>query len=521
MAGLFSLLVGRTLRGRYRVERLISKGGMGAVFLGTDGELDRQVAIKVIAMEPQSPEEEASLRARFRREARAAARLQHPNVVTIYDVGSDEETGLDFIVMELLKGEDLQQRLRRAGPLPLPLALEVLHGAACGLGAGHHQGLVHRDVKPANLFLEEATAGHPPRVRVLDFGIAQVLENSGATVTKLTVYGGAPLSPPYAAPEQLRGMEALTPACDVWALGCTAFELLTGILPFGEAERERMRRGEPVPPPWLRAHANGIPLKVEAFIRRTLWPHPQDRPRDGDEFAAELLAASRAAEAAAAPAVAPQSSPPVGRIKEEQPAHTLVAASDHPPVHRPEREAREWEDAWRHPGLAGRHREAPAPERRPLPAAVLVIGGALAVLLLILLLAPRGDPVATGSYEPAVDAPPALAASPGATDGAVAYGDTLTVRHVTTADGAAGAFGPTVVHARRGDVLRFVTDGLAAHNVSFPASENPRRDLPPYLPYLTAPGQTSDLVVDLPPGTYHFQCDPHAAMGERGTLVVS
>lgn len=293
MTGIYSLLEGRTLSGRYQVERLISKGGMGAVFRGTDLTLNRTVAVKVIALEPESAEQMAALRARFRREAHAAAALRHPHVVTLYDFGTDEAMELDFIVMELLEGEDLRRRVRRMGPLPWRQVSRILYEAARGLGAGHRAGLVHRDVKSANLFLEHDAGGRPLRTRVLDFGIAQLKAGGTATATHLTVMGHTPLSPPYASPEQQRGERELTPAADVWGLGVTAFEMLTGSLPYNEAQRAELAAGRAVPAPALRPPRSAVPPDAEALIRRALSLRPEDRPRDGEAFAREINAIRR------------------------------------------------------------------------------------------------------------------------------------------------------------------------------------------------------------------------------------
>ncbi|HYW13764.1 MAG TPA: serine/threonine-protein kinase, partial [Longimicrobium sp.] len=212
VVGIYSVLEGKTLGGRYRVDRLLGKGGMGAVFSATDLHLNRGIAVKVIALEPSTAEQATMLRARFRREAQIAAKLQHPNVITLHDHGTDEALGLDFIVMELLSGEDIQTRIRTKGPFVWRQAARILYEAASGLGAAHRAGLIHRDVKSANLFLEYGPDGNRLRTLVLDFGIAQLKSDATSTVTHLTVSGQTPLSPPYASPEQLRGDRELTPA---------------------------------------------------------------------------------------------------------------------------------------------------------------------------------------------------------------------------------------------------------------------------------------------------------------------
>jgi tRNA A-37 threonylcarbamoyl transferase component Bud32 len=276
MAGLESLLQGRELAGRYRIEEVIGRGGMGAVYRALDARLGRPVAVKVItASTGNDPAVRERLRARFRHEAASAASLpHHPNVVPVYDFGTDEALGLDFLVMELLRGEDLATRLQRSGPPPLAAALRILQHAARGVAVGHRSGLIHRDVKPGNIFL--VRQGADEEVRVLDFGIAKAMTDED-TQTSLTQDGRAPLSPTYASPEQLRGEPRLTPASDVFSLGAIGFQLLAGSRPFTDADRNRMGAGMEVPPPSLRSRNPELPDDVERVIRRALAASPADR----------------------------------------------------------------------------------------------------------------------------------------------------------------------------------------------------------------------------------------------------
>ncbi|MDP9347694.1 MAG: serine/threonine protein kinase, partial [Gemmatimonadota bacterium] len=237
-----NLLVGRVLAGRYEIREVVGRGGMSVVYRGLDRTLGRAVAVKLIALPNASEAERAHLRERFRREAGAAAQIpHHPNVVQIYDYGTDPELDLDFIVMELLVGRDLKEALAQSPPSQGE-ALRILREAARGLAAGHRIGIVHRDVKPANVFLvgEETLES----VRILDFGIAKPLESTD----DLTQAGQLPHSPAYASPEQLDLDQPLTTASDVFQLGLIGYELLAGERPFDDAGRARLRAGEDVPP---------------------------------------------------------------------------------------------------------------------------------------------------------------------------------------------------------------------------------------------------------------------------------
>jgi serine/threonine protein kinase len=245
------------------------------------------VAVKVVGAVTTDPDEHARLRTRFQREARAAAALRHANVVQVHDFGTDPELDLDYLVMELLHGEDLAARLMRAGPPPLPDSISILRQAARGLSAGHRAGMVHRDVKPGNLFLEEDDAHGGTHVRVLDFGIAQVGAEDG-TMTQLTVYGRAPFSPAYASPEQLRGDDHITTASDVFSLGAVGYHLVTGTRPFTSADPSRASAevGEAVR--LLRQRAPALDDATYAVLVRALARTPIERFHDAGEMADAL-----------------------------------------------------------------------------------------------------------------------------------------------------------------------------------------------------------------------------------------
>ncbi|HEX7243253.1 MAG TPA: serine/threonine-protein kinase, partial [Longimicrobiaceae bacterium] len=279
------LLVGHVLAGRYEVGEVIGRGGMSVVYHGVDRTLGRPVAVKVVSLPSVSDEMRANLRERFRREAGSAACIpHHPNVVQVYDYGTDPELDLDFIVMELLVGRDLKEALA-AGGLPPQQGIRLLREAARGLAAGHRVGIVHRDVKPANLFL--VGEGNVESVRVLDFGIAKPLDADPEA--DLTRTGHFAYSPAYASPEQLRRERAFTPASDVYQLGLIGYELLAGERPFDEAERLRIRAGERLEVP-VRGRWSHAPSALRAVLERALRAEPEERYADAGELAEALAA---------------------------------------------------------------------------------------------------------------------------------------------------------------------------------------------------------------------------------------
>src|SRR3954468_22976182 len=209
-------MVGELIAGRYELEELVGKGGMSTVYRAKDRLLERTVAIKLLHEHFSRDEDYVE---RFRREARAVARLSHPNIVTVIDRG--EDAGRQFIVFEYIDGENLKQLVEREGPLPVADALELALGVARGLAFAHEQGLVHRDVKPQNVLLNGD--GRP---KVTDFGIARSLDVAGVTQTG-TVMGTSH----YMAPEQASGRR-VDAQSDVYSFGAVLYELLTGEVPF-------------------------------------------------------------------------------------------------------------------------------------------------------------------------------------------------------------------------------------------------------------------------------------------------
>ncbi|MBX5490326.1 MAG: protein kinase [Chloroflexi bacterium] len=275
--------VGSVLAGRYQLNARVGVGGMAIVYDGEDLLLGRRVAVKLLQPALAS---DPAFRARFANEARAAAALAHPNVVAVYDVG--EEAGTPFLVMEFVEGESLRERLQRAGPLPVREVVRIGAAVADALAAAHERGLVHRDVKPANILLTP-----DGRVRLADFGIAQALGAESATRTG-TLFG----SIHYLAPELIRG-EAATPSADIYALGVVLYEMATGRVPYtGDnplAIAIQHVEQEPAPPTQL---VPGLSATLEAIILRAM----DKRPVARFPSAAELAAALRAQPEASAPA---------------------------------------------------------------------------------------------------------------------------------------------------------------------------------------------------------------------------
>lgn len=262
----------RTLAGRYEITKLLGRGGMAVVFLAQDLVLERQVAIKVL---PPEMSHDTKLIPRFQQEAKTAAKLDHPNIIPIYRVES--EAGLDYFVMKYVTGHSLEQMLDR-GPLPIDLARRVLREAALALGHAHKRGIVHRDVKPANIMLES-----DGRVVLTDFGISKALENASALTGTGTIIG----TPHYMAPEQAKGLE-IDGRADQYSLAVVGHQVLTGKQPFeGSSHSILYKHVFESPPPILEARPDA-PADLCAALDRALSKEPEKRFASMEEFAAAM-----------------------------------------------------------------------------------------------------------------------------------------------------------------------------------------------------------------------------------------
>src|SRR3954451_14338735 len=262
---------------RYRVTRRIAGGGMATVYACEAQVLGRLVAVKVLSPGLAA---DPSARARFQREGRAVARVSdHPNVVTIYDIG--ESDGTAFITMEYFPGGTVSDRLKDGTPVPLPTVVRWLDDAAAALDAAHAAGIVHRDVKPANLLLDPNGV-----LKVGDFGIATLGAEAPLTMTGQVVGTAA-----YFAPEQAMGRPA-TPASDRYSLAVVAFELLTGSRLFPEGPPAAQARAHvDAPPPQASQLAPELPPAVDAVLARGLAKDPEQRPPSAATLVSELAAA--------------------------------------------------------------------------------------------------------------------------------------------------------------------------------------------------------------------------------------
>jgi serine/threonine-protein kinase len=271
-AGAAAFASGALIASRYRLKEQLGSGGMGVVFRATDLELNVDLALKAYV----GGDNDARARGRFRQEMRLARSVVHENVVRVFDIGVHGEAR--YLTMELLEGEELRALIQSA--MPMTQALDYLIQACRGLHAAHEQGVVHRDVKPGNLFVTRRGV-----VKVMDFGIARTL-GAPAELTRTGTFAG---TAHYIAPEQIRHSSSVTPAADLYSLGVVAYRTLTGVLPFDNPSQIPllMMHLEDTPPP-LREHNAEIPRELDSVVLKCLAKQPEDRWASCLELARQL-----------------------------------------------------------------------------------------------------------------------------------------------------------------------------------------------------------------------------------------
>ncbi len=283
-------MIGQTLDGRYRLLQLLGQGGMGSVYEAEQLDTGRRVAVKVLsgASAAQCP----SLVARFALEARAAGQLETPHVVKVLDAGIDAALAVPFMAMELLHGGDAQALIAQRGALRPDVAVRVVAQACLGLAEAHEAGVVHRDIKSANLFLAR-TEGESVTVKIVDFGLAKATFGAGSMPggNGLTRTGTILGSPLFMAPEQARGARDADGRSDIWSMGVVLFHLLTGRVPHDEIDGlgELLITICSEPPPRVRDVAPWVPAEIDAIVDRALRLDPRERFQRAEEMLEALF----------------------------------------------------------------------------------------------------------------------------------------------------------------------------------------------------------------------------------------
>ena len=320
---------------KYRLDQLLEVGGMGAVYVGTHTKLQKQVAIKVLRRElAQIPD----MIERFQREAIAASRIGHENIVNVSDLGTGRD-GSPFLVMEFLNGHTLAARIRQGGAMAIATACAITREILDAISAAHHAGIIHRDLKPENVFIVRGTRGES--IKILDFGISRVMEAQGeAAENRLTYTGQVMGTPYYMAPEQAAGRSDLGPPVDVYATGVILYEMLSGVVPFEAGNYNtiiyKVLAGQYEP---LSKRLTGVPPELEAIVARAMALQPEARFATAAEFSAALEPFSYGSAFGASNTPYPGSSPQmpvVGGPAGSAPRMPVVAQSHAPTTPRGE-----------------------------------------------------------------------------------------------------------------------------------------------------------------------------------------
>jgi serine/threonine-protein kinase len=322
--------VGEVIGGKYRIDSVLGRGGMGAVYQAEHMELEKKVAIKILLPESSVKPKQVE---RFKREARSAASIGHDNIVQIFDLDTTQD-GTIYIVMELLPGQDLGDLLSIENRgLPVGRVARIAAQAAAGLGAAHEHDIIHRDLKPENIFLAEKPQGE--QVKIVAFGIAMMRHGGAGRLTAEGVLIGTPY---YMSPEQARGERNLTPQTDIYALGTVIYEMLTGAVLFdGETYLEILAKHQVDAPPPLDERRPGMscPAELEGLVRQMLEKDRARRPGSLGEVAA-VLEGFKDHEGDAPASPAPQGKQGYAEtiLAYQQPreAQSTRAAPDHEPV---------------------------------------------------------------------------------------------------------------------------------------------------------------------------------------------
>jgi eukaryotic-like serine/threonine-protein kinase len=282
-------LLGQTLAEKYRIEKLIKRGGMGAVYRGKHVLMDKTVAIKVLR--PSLAGDDVVV-ARFSREAKAASRISHPHAVSVTDFG-ESENGVVFLVMEYLDGRTLKDIIRSEGPMSLDRATEIVRQISGALDAAHLQGVVHRDLKSDNVMLSQTNGGD--WAKVLDFGIAKIQEPAGVRDHDITAANLVIGTPQYMSPEQCSQTGPIDARSDIYSLGVILYEMLAGRVPFtGESSTVIMMKQVQDPPPSILTARPELPQEIGKLIERALAKQPADRFQTAGSLFAKLASITSA-----------------------------------------------------------------------------------------------------------------------------------------------------------------------------------------------------------------------------------